>query len=123
MDPTTVASIVAVAVIAVVAVVRSSMSKSKADDLVKYAQVAAQTSLLFMRAAEQAVVDVENDLKQFGDMSPSELKQAAAEQAKAILEAWGVFVSDDMLSALLSMVEEAYQRLKASKAEFHTQIA
>ncbi len=120
MNPETVASIVAVAVIAVVAVVRSSMSKSKADDMVKYAQVATQTALLFTQAAEQAVVDVENGLKAYGQASPAELKQAAAAKAREILKAWGVFVDDSMLDALLSMIETAYQRLKPS---FHTQIA
>jgi hypothetical protein len=123
MEPTTVASIAAVAVIAVVAIVRSSMNKSKADELVKYAQVAAQTAHLFVQAAEQAVTDVESDLKKFGGLQPAELKQAAAEKAAEILKAWGVFVTPQMMDALLSIVEDAYQRMKANKTQFHTEIA
>ncbi len=122
MNPEVVASIVAVLVIAVVAVVRSSVSKSKADELLKYAQVAAQTALLFAQAAEQAVIDVENDLKQYSDLEPAELKKAAIEKAQAILKAWGVFVDETMLNALASMIEAAYQRMKAEKATVHTQI-
>jgi hypothetical protein len=122
LDPVHVSAIVAVLVIAVIAVIRTT-AKSKADELVKYAQVAANTAHMFVQAAETAVTDVENDLKKYGEASPAELKQAAAQKAAEILKAWGVPVSEDMMGALLTMVEDAYQRLKATKQLYQAQPA
>jgi hypothetical protein len=117
MDPVQVASIVSILVISVIVIIRTT-SKSKAEELVKYAQVTANTLRMFMQAAEIAVTDVENDLKKYGDATPEGLKKAAAEKAAELLKAWGVFVPEDTVGVLLTMVEDAYQRLKASK-QYH----
>ena len=109
--PATVASIVGLAVIVVVALLRDNFGETEADRLIKVGQSSMRLAQLVLEAAQIAVVEVEESLKD-GEMAPEELKQAAVTIAAELLESWGIVVNQTVISSLFSVVEAAYQRLK-----------
>ena len=111
--PATVASIIGLAVIVVVALLRDNFGESEADRLIKVGQSSMRLAQLVLEAAQIAVVEVEESLKD-GEMAPEELKQAAVTIAAELLESWGIVVNQAVLSSLFSVVEAAYQQLKAN---------
>ena len=66
--------------------------------------------------ADQAVTEVVCTLKNYQDVPDEQLKAEAARIMTDILKAWGVYVDPKAMSAILAMVEAAYQRLKEVKA-------
>jgi len=119
--PATVASIIGLAVILVVALLRDNFGETEADRLIKVGQASMRLAQLVLEAAQIAVVEVEESLKD-GDMTPEELKQAAVTITAELLDSWGVVVNQAVLSSLFSVVEAAYQQLKnaASKFDAHS---
>jgi len=111
--PATVASIIGLAVILVVALLRDNFGETEADRLIKVGQASMRLAQLVLEAAQIAVVEVEESLKD-GDMTPEELKQAAVTITAELLDSWGVVVNQAVLSSLFSVVEAAYQQLKAA---------
>jgi hypothetical protein len=111
--PATVASIVGLAVIVVVALLRDNFGETEADRLIKVGQSSMRLAQLVLEAAQIAVVEVEESLKD-GEMAPEELKQAAVTIAAELLESWGIVINQAVISSLFSVVEAAYQRLKAA---------
>ena len=111
--PATVASIIGLAVILVVALLRDNFGETEADRLIKVGQASMRLAQLVLEAAQIAVVEVEESLKD-GDMTPEELKQAAVTITAELLDSWGVVVNQAVLSSLFSVVEAAYQQLKAN---------
>ena len=109
--PATVASIVGLAVIVVVALLRDNFGETEADRLIKVGQSSMRLAQLVLEAAQIAVVEVEESLKD-GEMTPEELKQAAVTIAAELLESWGIVVNQAVVASLFSVVEAAYQRLK-----------
>ena len=111
--PATVASIIGLAVILVVALLSDNFGETEADRLIKVGQASMRLAQLVLEAAQIAVVEVEESLKD-GDMTPEELKQAAVTITAELLDSWGVVVNQAVLSSLFSVVEAAYQQLKAN---------
>ena len=115
--PATVASIIGLAVILVVALLRDNFGETEADRLIKVGQASMRLAQLVLEAAQIAVVEVEESLKD-GDMTPEELKQAAVAITAELLDSWGVVVNQAVLSSLFSVVEAAYQQLKNAASKF-----
>ena len=120
--PATVASIIGLAVIVVVALLRDNFGETEADRLIKVGQSSMRLAQLVLEAAQIAVVEVEESLKD-GEMAPEELKQAAVTIAAELLESWGIVVNQAVISSLFSVVEAAYQRLKGVASDFDPHLA
>ena len=113
-SPALVTGIISLGVIAVVALLRAQFGETEADRLIKLGGVAMNTARMIIRAAEIAVVEVEESLKRDGQLSNEELKNAAVKIAAELLAQWGIAVDQKLLYALMATVEEAYQRMKAA---------
>jgi hypothetical protein len=106
--PATVAS-----VIVVVALLRDNFGETEADRLIKVGQSSMRLAQLVLEAAQIAVVEVEESLKD-GEMAPEELKQAAVTIAAELLESWGIVINQAVISSLFSVVAVSLKKLKAA---------
>ena len=113
-SPAVVSGIISLCVIGVVALLRGQFGETEADRLIKIGQVAMNTARMIIRAAEIAVVEVEECLKADGQMTNDELKRAAVRIAADLLAEWGIVIDDALFHALMATVEDAYQRMKAA---------
>ena len=109
-----VTGIISLSVIVITLLLRSQFGESEADRLLKLGEVAMNTARLIVRAAEIAVVQVEESLKKDGELTNQELKGAAIKIAAELLANWGISVDESLLRALAAAIEDAYQRMKAA---------
>ena len=89
--------------------------ETEAARLVKYAEVVGRTMTAVIQAAEIAVVEVEESIKKYGDLSDHALKEAAVDIALKLLDSWGVSVSGPLADEVVAVVEWAYQQMKQIK--------
>jgi hypothetical protein len=118
-SPTVVSAIIGLCIIVIVTLLRDQLGETKADRLLKVMRASTETARLVTEAANIAVVEVEKSLKKAEGMTDEELKQSAVALARNILENWGVYVDEDMISMLFATIEAAYQGLKA-RTQFHS---
>jgi hypothetical protein len=114
--PEIVTAFIGLSIIVVVALLRDRLGPSGASSMLEWAQSATHTADMYLKAADQAVTEVEYTLKKYQDVPDEQLKAEAARIMTDILKAWGVYVDPKAMSAILAMVEAAYQRLKEVKA-------
>ena len=109
-----VTGIISLSVIVITLLLRGQFGESEADRLIKLGEVAMNTARLIVRAAEIAVVQVEECLKKDSELTNQELKEAAIKIAAELLANWGISVDESLLRALAAAIEDAYQRMKAA---------
>jgi hypothetical protein len=114
-SPAVVTSIISLTVIVVTLFLRKQFGETEAERLIKLGQVSMHTAELIVKAAEIAVVEVEEDLKQSGELSSEQLKQEAVKIAVDLLANWGIMVDQGLIRTLFAVVESAYQNMKADK--------
>jgi hypothetical protein len=114
-SPAIVTSIISLTVIVVTLFLRKQFGETEAERLIKLGQVSMHTAELIVKAAEIAVVEVEEDLKQSGELSSEQLKQEAVKIAVDLLANWGIMVDQGLIRTLFAVVESAYQNMKADK--------
>jgi hypothetical protein len=113
-SPTTVTTLIALTLIGLTLVLRDKFGETRSQQLINLGQAAMQTASLIVQAAEIAVVEVENDLKQNADLSNEELKEEAVHIAVDLLANWGIVVDEALVRVMFSVVESAYQRMKVA---------
>jgi hypothetical protein len=115
-SPAVVTALISLTLIGITALLRDKFGETRSEQLIKLGQAAMHTAELITQAAEIAVTEVEHDLKQSGEMSNEELKEAAVHITVDLLANWGVQVDEGLIRVVFSVVESAYQRMKAAGA-------
>lgn len=115
-SPAVVSSIISLACIIITAILKDKFGETEGDRMVKVGQASMRLAQMIIEAAEFAVVEVEKSLKESGEMTNEQLKEAAVNIAAELLATWGITVNKQLIQSLFAVVEAAYQRLK--KTEF-----
>lgn len=115
MEPAIVTGFVSLAVIGAIVVLRKYLGETDAAKKLAYAQAATEVMHQVVKAAQIAVVEVEDALKKHGELSDEMLKEEAVDIVVKLLESWGVVVSPAFLQQIAAVVEWAYQEMKSMR--------
>ena len=115
LTPAVVSGFIALAAIVAVFLLRRYLGDSEAKQVLDQAQTVTELMNQILKAAQVAVVEVEEAIKKNQDLPDADLKDQACYIALQILESWGVTVSPELVDQIAAVVEWAYQEMKSMR--------